>query len=89
MMGVQIHGAHGYLVSQFLSPRHNQRDEQWGGTLVNRMRFVLRVYQAVREEVGKHFSIAIKLNAVDFMLGGFSEADSMQVVKALLMRALI
>lgn len=81
--GVQIHGAHGYLVSQFLSPRHNQRDDQWGGSLENRMRFVLAVYQAIRDEVGDEFPIGIKLNSADFMKGGFTEEDSMQVVKAL------
>ena len=81
--GVQIHGAHGYLVSQFLSPRHNQRDDQWGGTLENRMRFVLSVYHAIRAEVGDSFPIGIKLNSADFMKGGFTEEDSMEVVKAL------
>lgn len=81
--GVQIHGAHGYLVSQFLSPRHNQRTDQWGGSLENRMRFVLEVYKAIRAEVGDDFPIGIKLNSADFMKGGFSEEDSMEVVKTL------
>jgi 2,4-dienoyl-CoA reductase-like NADH-dependent reductase (Old Yellow Enzyme family) len=81
--GVQIHGAHGYLVSQFLSPRHNQRDDQWGGSLENRMRFVLAIYTAIREKVGADFPIGIKLNSADFMKGGFSEDDSMIVVKTL------
>ena len=81
--GVQIHGAHGYLVSQFLSPRHNQRDDQWGGSLENRMRFVLSIYHAIRKEVGEDFPIGIKLNSADFMKGGFTEEDSMQVVKTL------
>lgn len=81
--GVQIHGAHGYLVSQFLSPRHNQREDQWGGSLENRMRFVLAVYSAIREQVGADFPIGIKLNSADFMKGGFTEEDSMQVVKTL------
>lgn len=81
--GVQIHGAHGYLVSQFLSPNHNQRDDQWGGSLANRMRFVREVYKAIRAEVGSAFPIGIKLNSADFMKGGFSEADSMQVIKQL------
>ncbi|GAA6150772.1 NADH:flavin oxidoreductase/NADH oxidase family protein [Pseudoteredinibacter isoporae] len=81
--GVQIHAAHGYLVNQFLSSRHNQRGDQWGGTLENRMRFVLSVYQAIREKVGKDFPIGIKLNSADFMKGGFSEEESMEVVKAL------
>lgn len=81
--GVQIHGAHGYLVSQFLSPSHNQREDQWGGSLENRMRFVLSIYQAIREQVGSDFPIGIKLNSADFMKGGFTEDDSMQVVKTL------
>lgn len=81
--GVQIHGAHGYLVSQFLSSRHNQRADQWGGSLDHRMRFVLEVYRAMRESVGAQFPIGIKLNSADFMRGGFSEAESMQVVTAL------
>lgn len=81
--GVQIHGAHGYLVSQFLSPSHNQRDDQWGGSLENRMRFVREVYKAIRAEVGSDFPVGIKLNSADFMKGGFSEEDSMQVIKQL------
>jgi 2,4-dienoyl-CoA reductase-like NADH-dependent reductase (Old Yellow Enzyme family) len=81
--GVQIHGAHGYLVSQFLSSRHNQRTDQWGGSLENRMRFVLSVYSAIRKEVGVEFPIGIKLNSADFMKGGFTEEESMQVVQAL------
>ena len=81
--GVQIHGAHGYLVSQFLSARHNQREDQWGGSLENRMRFVLSVYNAIREQVGNDFPIGIKLNSADFMKGSFTEDESMQVVQAL------
>lgn len=81
--GVQIHGAHGYLVSQFLSSRHNQREDQWGGSLENRMRFVLSIYRAIRENVGAKFPIGIKLNSADFMKGGFTEDESMEVVQAL------
>lgn len=81
--GVQIHGAHGYLVSQFLSTRHNQREDEWGGSLENRMRFVLAVYQAIRQTVGPDYPIGIKLNSADFMRGGFTEEESMQVVQAL------
>lgn len=81
--GVQIHGAHGYLISQFLSPLHNQRDDQWGGSLENRMRFVLAVYHAIRQAVGKEFPIGIKLNSADFQKGGFSQEDSMLVAKRL------
>ena len=81
--GVQIHGAHGYLVSQFLSPSHNQRQDQWGGSLENRMRFVLEIYRSIRQEVGKDFLVGIKLNSADFMKDGFSEDDSMQVIRTL------
>jgi 2,4-dienoyl-CoA reductase-like NADH-dependent reductase (Old Yellow Enzyme family) len=81
--GVQIHGAHGYLVSQFLSPHHNRRTDQWGGSLENRMRFVLEIYAAIRAATGPDYPIGIKLNSADFQKGGFSEEDSMQVVKAL------
>ncbi len=81
--GVQIHGAHGYLVNQFLSPRHNQRNDQWGGSLENRMRFVIEVYRAIRKKVGKKYPVGIKLNSADFMKGGFTEEESMQVVQAL------
>ena len=81
--GVQIHGAHGYLVNQFLSSRHNQRTDNWGGTLENRMKFVLDIYHAIRLEVGDNFPVAIKLNSADFQKGGFTEEESMQVVEAL------
>jgi 2,4-dienoyl-CoA reductase-like NADH-dependent reductase (Old Yellow Enzyme family) len=81
--GVQIHGAHGYLVSQFLSPTHNQRTDKWGGTIENRMRFVSEIYSAIRVEVGPDFPISIKLNSADFQKGGFTMEDSMKVVKHL------
>jgi 2,4-dienoyl-CoA reductase-like NADH-dependent reductase (Old Yellow Enzyme family) len=81
--GVQIHGAHGYLVSQFLSPDSNIRKDKWGGTLENRARFVVEVYRAIRKKVGPNFPIGIKLNSTDFQKGGFSEEESMQVVKIL------
>lgn len=81
--GVQIHGAHGYLVSQFLSPLHNQRTDQWGGSLENRMRFVCEIYKLLRATLGKSFPISVKLNSADFQKGGFSEHESMQVVQTL------
>jgi 2,4-dienoyl-CoA reductase-like NADH-dependent reductase (Old Yellow Enzyme family) len=81
--GVQIHGAHGYLVSQFLSPIHNQRSDAWGGSFEKRMRFVLEVYRAIRAAVGASFPVGIKLNSGDFQKGGFSEEESMKVVMAL------
>ena len=81
--GVQIHGAHGYLVSQFLSPHHNQRTDEWGGTPEKRRRFVLAVYRAMREQVGPAFPIGIKLNSADFQRGGFTEEESLDTIKAL------
>ena len=81
--GVQIHGAHGYLVSQFLSGHHNRRSDQWGGSLENRMRFPLEVYRAIRREVGDAFPVSIKLNSADFQRGGFTEEESMQVAETL------
>jgi len=81
--GVQIHGAHGYLVSQFLSPHHNRRDDAWGGTPERRRRFVLEAYRCMREAVGAQFPIGIKLNSADFQKGGFSEEESLATVQAL------
>jgi len=81
--GVQIHGAHGYLVSQFLSGHHNQRTDQWGGNAANRRRFVLAVYHEIRRQVGANFPVSIKLNSADFQRGGFTQEESLAVVRAL------
>lgn len=81
--GVQIHGAHGYLVSQFLSPRTNQRDDEWGGTPERRRRFVLAVVAAMREAVGPGFPVGIKVNSADFQRGGFTEDEAFDVLQAL------
>lgn len=81
--GVQLHGAHGYLISQFLSPRHNVRQDEYGGTLAGRMRFLLETFDAVRAAVGPRFPVSVKLNSSDFVRGGFSEDDSLSVVQAL------
>ena len=81
--GVQIHGAHGYLVSQFLSPLHNLRTDDWGGTPEKRRRFVLAVLAAIRAEVGPDFPIGIKLNSADFQRGGFTEEESLDTIRAL------
>jgi 2,4-dienoyl-CoA reductase-like NADH-dependent reductase (Old Yellow Enzyme family) len=86
--GVQIHGAHGYLVSQFLSPYTNTREDKWGGSLENRSRFVIEVYRKIRERVGTSFPIGIKLNSADFQKGGFSEEESIEVVKMLSMEGI-
>ena len=78
--GVQIHAAHGYLISQFLSPLSNKRTDSWGGSLENRARLLLEVIKAVRARVTPGFSVAVKLNSADFQRGGFAEADAKQVV---------
>ena len=81
--GVQIHGAHGYLVSQFLSPHHNIRTDKYGGSAENRRRFVLEIYKAIRQKVGAAFPISIKLNSADFQRGGFTEEESMELIRVL------
>ncbi len=81
--GVQIHAAHGYLVSQFLSPHHNRREDRWGGSAENRRRFLLEIYRAIRSRTGPGFSVAVKLNSADFQRGGFTEEESLQVVSEL------
>lgn len=79
--GVQIHAAHGYLLSSFLSPRSNQRDDDYGGSLENRARFLLAVIAKTRAAVGPSFPISVKLNSADFQKGGFDFEDSLQIVK--------
>jgi 2,4-dienoyl-CoA reductase-like NADH-dependent reductase (Old Yellow Enzyme family) len=81
--GVQIHGAHGYLVSQFLSPRSNRRDDAWGGDAPRRRRFLLEIVRAVRAAVSDDFVVALKLNSADFQKGGFDEAESMALLEVL------
>jgi len=81
--GVQIHGAHGYLVSQFLSGHSNQRSDEWGGDAVRRRRFVLEVYREIRARTGVGFPIGIKLNSADFQKGGFTEEESLDVIREL------
>jgi 2,4-dienoyl-CoA reductase-like NADH-dependent reductase (Old Yellow Enzyme family) len=78
--GVQIHAAHGYLVAQFLSPLTNLREDEWGGSLENRARFLLETVRAVRERVEPDFIVAVKLNSADFQKGGFDVGDARQVV---------
>ncbi len=79
--GVQIHAAHGYLVAQFLSPLSNLREDEWGGSLENRARFLLEIVRAVKARTGKGFGVAVKLNSADFQKGGYDENDALQVVK--------
>lgn len=77
--GVQIHAAHGYLISQFLSPLANLRRDEWGGSLENRARLLTEVVKAVRAGVGADFTISVKLNSADFQKGGFGFDDCLIV----------
>ncbi|MDH3428369.1 MAG: NADH:flavin oxidoreductase/NADH oxidase family protein [Gammaproteobacteria bacterium] len=81
--GVQIHSAHGYLLSEFLSPRVNLRDDEWGGSLQNRSRLLLETVRAVRTSVGPEFPLAVKLNSADFQKGGFTFEDCLRVIEML------
>ena len=77
--GVQIHAAHGYLISQFLSPLANQRRDEWGGSLENRARFLTETVKAVRAAVGADFTLSVKINSADFQKGGFAFDDCLVV----------
>jgi 2,4-dienoyl-CoA reductase-like NADH-dependent reductase (Old Yellow Enzyme family) len=79
--GVQVHGAHGYLISQFLSPVTNRRTDAWGGNLENRARFLLEVVAATRAAVGPDFPVAVKLNSADFQKGGFTLEECAEVAR--------
>lgn len=81
--GVQVHAAHGYLLSQFLSPLANRRDDRWGGSLENRARMLLETVAAVRRRVSPRFVVSVKLNSADFQKGGFDAADARWVVERL------
>lgn len=81
--GVQIHGAHGYLVAQFLSPLSNRRDDTWGGDPERRMRFLIEVVRRIRSRVSPGFAVGLKLNSADFQRGGFTEDESRGVLAAL------
>ena len=81
--GVEIHAAHGYLISQFLSPADNHRTDEYGGSLEGRMRFLIEIYQGVRETLGRDFPIAVKLNSSDGEPGGMSQEESLRVAARL------
>lgn len=81
--GVQVHSAHGYLLSQFLSPLVNRREDEWGGDIAARMRLLLAVVRRVREAIGPEKVLSVKLNSADFQKGGFTEQDSEAVLAAL------
>lgn len=81
--GVEIHAAHGYLLSQFLSPLANHRKDRWGGSLENRARLLLDIVRGVRAAVSPGFAVSVKLNSADFQRGGFSPQDAQAVVSML------
>jgi len=81
--GVQVHAAHGYLVSEFLNPLVNRRDDRWGGSLENRARLLIEIVRAVRGAIGPDKALSVKLNSSDFQRGGFSFDDCLRVVAML------
>lgn len=81
--GVQIHAAHGYLISQFLSPLVNQRTDHWGGSLENRSQFLIEVIKSVRKVVHSKFIVSVKINSSDFQKGGFQFEDAITVIKSI------
>jgi 2,4-dienoyl-CoA reductase-like NADH-dependent reductase (Old Yellow Enzyme family) len=80
---IQLHGAHGYLINQFLSPLTNRRTDEYGGSLDNRARFAMQLYRRVRQAVGPDFPVMIKLNASDNLQGGLTLEDSIDVARKL------
>lgn len=81
--GVEIHGAHTYLINQFLSPYYNKREDEYGGSLENRMRFLLELYAQMRKIVGENYPILVKLTASEFFTGGLSFAETRIICKKL------
>lgn len=86
--GVEVHAAHGYLLSQFLAPNVNRRTDAWGGSLENRTRILMCVVDRIRARVSPSFAVGVKLNAGDFVKGGFLPEEAEQVVRWLDRRAL-
>ena len=78
--GVQIHAAHGYLISQFLTPADNKRTDEYGGNLENRRRFLKEIYSGLREKLGNDYIIGLKLNSSDLNDNGFTEEESHKVI---------
>lgn len=81
--GIQLHGAHGYLLAQFLSPTTNKRTDKYGGSLENRLRLTLEIADAVRQRVSKDFIVGMKVNSVEFQDKGFSPEDAKGLCQAL------
>lgn len=81
--GIEIHAAHGYLLSQFLSPLVNKRKDDWGGNLTNRSRILIAVIESIKSVVKKEFSVSVKLNSADFQRGGFDINDAIELCAVL------
>ena len=81
--GIELHGAHGYLLAQFLSPTTNKRTDKYGGSLENRLRIILEVAEACRKRVSEEFIIGIKINSVEFQEKGFTTEDAKGLCQAL------
>lgn len=79
--GVEIHGAHTYLINQFLSPYYNKREDEYGGSLDNRMRFLIEIYEEMRKDVGKDYPILLKLTSTDFFQGGLTFSETREICK--------
>lgn len=86
--GIEIHGAHGYLLSQFLCPYYNRRADAYGGAISNRAKLIFEVYQTIRDRVGKNYPVLIKLNCQDFIEKGFTPDESLYVCKELALRGI-
>ena len=80
--GIEIHAAHGYLLSQFLNPLVNQREDKWGGSLENRSRILFQIIKRIRKEVGpEDFIVGLKINSADFQEGGFTNEECAKLIK--------
>lgn len=80
---IELHGAHGYLLHQFLSPLSNQREDDYGGSLENRLRLLLEVYDAVRSEVRNDMPVGVRVSATDWIDGGWSPEETVQLAAML------
>ena len=81
--GVQIHAAHGYLLSQFLSPVFNKRIDLYGGHIKNRTRLILDIIKAIRNELGQQFAVLVKINSEDYTEGGLQISDMLKIAAML------
>jgi len=81
--GVQVHAAHGYLLSSFLSPHTNRRPDEWGGRLENRVRIIAEIIRGIKDATGPDFPVMAKLNSTDFLEGGLTPGESVEIARIL------